>query len=114
VSTSLSISDGDIRDTVDRQLVVQTAIITENTAVAMRSVLAKTDITADEELRETAANDLNGLDDRSFGVVSGGTQSVLCTSLHGDTKEHNRAEALMNEGLEEGNQLVTAELVLAG
>ncbi|KAI6749007.1 hypothetical protein HG531_007954 [Fusarium graminearum] len=93
-------------------LVVETAIIAEDTAVAVRGVLAKTDIAANEKLRESAADDLNGSDNGTFGVVGGSAKSILGASLHGNTKEHDGTETLVDERLEERNQLVAAELVL--
>jgi hypothetical protein len=111
--TSLCVSDGNIGDTVNGQLVVETAIVAEDTAVAVRSVLAKTDVAANKELGESAADDLNGSDNGTFGVVGGSAKSILGARLHGNTKQHNRAETLVDERLEERNQLVTAELVLA-
>jgi hypothetical protein len=72
LGTSLGIGHSNIRDTINRQLVVEATIVTENTTVTVRGIFAKTDITADEELREAAADDLDSPDDGALRVVGSG------------------------------------------
>jgi hypothetical protein len=72
LGTSLGIGHSNIGDTINRQLVVEAAIVTENTTVTVRGIFAKTDVTANEELRETAADDLDSADDGALGVIGSG------------------------------------------
>jgi hypothetical protein len=72
LGTSLGIGHSNIGDTINRQLVVEAAIVTENTTVTVRGIFAKTDITTDEELREAAADDLDSPDDGALRVVGSG------------------------------------------
>lgn len=70
VCSSLGIGKGNIGNAINGHLVVQAAVVPQDTAVAVRSILAEADIGADEELGETAKNELNGLDNRALGIVS--------------------------------------------
>lgn len=111
--SSLCVSDGNIRDAVDRHLVVQAAVVSQNTTVAVRGILAEADIGADEELREAASDELNSLDDWALGIISGTAKGILGARLHGDTKEHDGSQSLVDERLEEASQSADADLELA-
>jgi hypothetical protein len=89
VSTSLGIGNGNIRDAIHGELVVEATIITKNSAMTVRGILAKADVGANEKLGKSAADELNGLDDRALWVVGSGAKSVLAARLQRNTEEHD-------------------------
>lgn len=113
VGSGLGIGKRNIRNAINRHLVVQAAVVPQDTAVAVRGILAEADIGADEDLRETTEDELNGLDNRALGIISCAAQNVLGARLLGNTKQHDRSQSLVDKRLEEGRQPVDADLVLA-
>jgi hypothetical protein len=55
MSASLRICDCYVRDPINRQLVVETAIITQDTTMAMRGVFAEAYVGNNEKLGESLA-----------------------------------------------------------
>lgn len=111
--SGLCVSDGNIGDAVDRHLVVQAAVVSQDATVAVGGVLAEADIGADEELREAAADELNSLDDWALGVISSAAEDILGARPHGDTKQHDGSQSLVDKRLEEASQSADADLELA-
>ena len=105
---------GYIADTVDREAVVKATVITQNTAVAVGGVLAKTDIGNDEERREASAEETDGLHHWALGVVGCSTEGVFNIWRDRDTKKDYRTEAFPYKRVEVGNELVDAAAVLIG
>lgn len=114
MGASLGICDSDIGDAINRQLVVQAAIVAENAAVAVRSVFAEADVDGDEELWEALAEETDGGHDGAFWVVGGGSESIFGARGERDTEEHDGFEAFADERLEVGDEFVDATAVLAG
>jgi hypothetical protein len=78
----------------------------------MGSVLAKADVTDDEELREALSNKADCRDDRSLWIICCSSQVVLHTWGDRYAKEYNRAETLADKRLKEGHNFVDASTVL--
>ena len=114
VGAGTGVGQRHVRDAVDGELVVEGTVVAEDTAVAVGGVLAKADVGADEELGEALAEEADRLDDRAIRIVGRGTEGVLAAGLEGDAEEHDGLEALVDQGLEEGQELVDAAAVLAG
>lgn len=112
VGTGLGIGESNVRNTIDRQLVVETAIIAQNTAVTVGSVLAEADVDSDIELRESLPQEADAADDGTLRIIGSGSQSILGTGLKRNTEENDGAKALVNERLEEGNEFVDTAAVL--
>ena len=67
----------DLRDARGRRSLVERAIWAEEAAVAVRGVLAETDVARDVERGEESANFADGGDDGTVGIVSGAAALVL-------------------------------------
>jgi len=113
VSAGLGVREGDIGDAINRKLVVEASVVAENTAVAVAGVLAKADVGDDVEVRESLSQKTNALDDRALRIVGGSAKGVFCSGSQRDTEENYGAEALVNEWLEEGDELVDTATALA-
>lgn len=114
VGASLGISDSDIGDAVNRQLVVQASVIAQDAAVAVGCVFAEADVDDDEELWEALAEETDGGHDGAFWVVGGGAEGIFGAGCEGDAEEDHGFKALADEGLEVGDQFVNAAAVLVG
>ena len=99
---------------VDGEAVVEASVIAQNTAVAVGSVLAETDISDDEERGEAGAKKTDGLDDRALRVVGCGAEGVFDVGGDGDTKEDYGTEAFPYERFEMGDELIEAAAMLVG
>ena len=112
MSACLRICHGYIAYAVDREAVVEASVIAQNTAVAVGSVLAETDVGDDEERGEAGAKKTDGLYDRALGVVGCGAESVFHVWGDGDTKEDYGTETFSYERFEMGDELIEAAAVL--
>ena len=114
MSACLCICHGYIAYAVDREAVVETSVIAQNTAVAVGSVLAETDVGDDEERGEAGAKKTDGLDDRALRVVGCGAEGVFDAGGDRDTKEDYGTETFPYERFEMGDELIEAAAVLVG
>ena len=110
----LRICHGYIAYAVDREAVVEASVIAQNTAVAVGSVLAETDVGDDEERGEAGAKKTDGLDDRALGVVGRGAEGVFDVGGDGDTKEDYGTETFPYERFEMWDEFIEAAAVLVG
>ena len=55
MSSCFGIGHSHIADTVDREAVIETAVVAQNTAMAVRGIFAEADVGNDEEGREASA-----------------------------------------------------------
>ena len=77
MSTSSGIVDGDFRDTLNGGLGVDGAVLVEVPAVPVVGVFAEADVAGDVEVGEASNNLFDCLDDRTLGIVSWSTTTVL-------------------------------------
>lgn len=77
LASSTSISHRDIDQTLDRSTVVDRTVLAEDTAVAVRGVRAETDIAGQEKVGECFAEDFEGADRGSVGVICCRSDSIL-------------------------------------
>lgn len=77
VRSSLGVVDGDLRKTLHRRLVVDGAILMEDTAVAVGGIFAQTDVGSNVERRECISQYFDGLDHGSVGVIGESALLVL-------------------------------------
>ena len=99
---------------VDREGVVEGAVVAEDPAMAVGGVFAEADVGDDEEGGEAGSEEANGLDDRALGIVSCGAEGVFNVGSDGNAEEDYGAEAFANERLEMRGQFVEAAAVLVG
>jgi hypothetical protein len=114
VSAGLGICDSDIGDAVNRQLIVQAAVIAEDAAVTVRCVFAEANVDGDEELGEALTEKTDGGHDGAFWVVGGGAEGIFRAGGERDAEEYHGFEAFADEGLEVGDEFVDAAAVLVG
>ena len=105
---------GYIADAVDRETIIKTSIIAQNTTVAVGCVLAEADIGDDEERGEAGADKTYGLDDWALGVVGCGTEGVFDIWGDRNTKEYDGTETFPYERFKVRNELIEAAAVLVG
>ena len=105
---------GHITYAIDRKAVVEATVVAQNTAVAMRGVLAEADVGDDEERREAGAEETDGLDDWTLRVVGCGAKGVFDIWGHRDTEEDYGLETFPYERFEVWDELVDAAAVLVG
>lgn len=77
LASSTSISHRDINQALHRGTVVDSTILTEDTAVAVRGVGAEADIAGQEKVGECFAEDFEGTDCRGVGIICRGSDSIL-------------------------------------
>lgn len=114
MGSGLGICNSNIRDTVNRQLVVQAAVIAQDAAVAVGCVFAQADVDGDEELGKALAEETDGGHDGAFWVVGGGAEGIFGAWGERDAEEDDGFKALADEGLEVGDEFVDAAAVLVG
>lgn len=114
MGAGLGICDSDIGDAVNRQLVVQAAVVAENAAVAVGCVFADADVDDDEELREALAEETDGGHDGAFWVVGGGAEGIFGARGERDAEEDDGFKAFADEGFEVRDDFVDAAAVLVG
>src|ERR1700742_1930033 len=73
MSTRMGVRKCYIRDPVHGLGIVERAVLTQNTAVAVRRVFAETYINHDENFGECGADQTNRLNHRSVWIVGGGS-----------------------------------------
>lgn len=83
VRARLRVRQGHVADAVHRELVVERAVVPQDPAVPVRSVLAEAHVDGDEELREALAQESDCLHDGALGVVGCGAESIFGTGLQG-------------------------------
>ena len=88
VCTCLGVVDCDLSKTFDRRLVVDGSIGVKDTAVTVRCILAKTDVSGDVERGEGFAKHFDGLDYGSIGVVG---ERSLVVLLHANASRQGRS-----------------------
>ena len=81
--------------------------------MAVRGVLAQADVAGDEEAGEGAAEEADAGDDGALRVVGGGAEGVFGGRGERDAEEDDALEALGDERLQEGHELVEADAALA-
>lgn len=114
MGSRFSIGHGHVADALDGEGIVETAVIAQDATVAMGGVLAEADIDDDEEVGEGAAQQPDGADDRSLGVVGVSTQGVFGAGGQGHAEQNDGAETLGDERGEVGDQAVEAAAVDVG
>jgi len=114
VGTSAGVGNGYVRYAVNRELIVQAAIVAKDTAMPVGGVLAETDVSDNVEVRKALAQDLDASDDGTLWVVGGGTESVFGPRSERYAEQDDRAQPFIDEGFEKGDQLVDATAALVG
>lgn len=114
VGAGLGVGHGDVADAVDRQLVVEAAVVAQDAAVAVRRVFAEADVGHDEEVGEACTQEADGLDDGALWVVGCGAEGVFGSGGDGNAEEDDGSEAFADEGFEEGDDFVDAPAGLIG
>lgn len=69
VGTGTGVGDGDVRYAVNRQLVIEATVVSQNATVSMRRVLAQANIANDEELGKALTDGADASHDRALRVV---------------------------------------------
>lgn len=93
----LRVCNSDITYSVHGELVIERAIGAEDTAMAMGSIFAKTDVGNNKKAWESSAKGANGLDDGPLRIIGSGPEGVFGTLSHGHAKENDGAEAFIHE-----------------
>jgi hypothetical protein len=114
VRAGQGVGDGDIADALHGELVVQAAVVSQDAAVAVGCVLAEADVGGDEEVGEAAAEQPDGLDHGALGVVCVAAESVLCVGEQRHAEKNDRLQALLDQRLQVGHDLVQSPAVLVG
>ena len=114
VRSSLGVCDGNVRDTINRELVVEAAVVAQDATMAVRSIFAQADVAGYKELREALAQESDCRNDGPLWIICRSSKVVLYTRSDRDTEEYNRAETLADEGFEERHELVDASAILIG
>ncbi len=78
---------GNITDAIDRELVVEAAVVAEDAAMAMRSVFAEADVGDDEEVGEACSEKSDGLNNGTLWVVCCCAESVFGARCDRDAEE---------------------------
>jgi len=77
LATSASIGHRDICQTLDRSSVVDRAILTQDTAMAVRGIGAEADIAGKKQVGERLAQDLESTDRGGVGIVRCRSHGIL-------------------------------------
>ena len=105
---------GYITYAVDGEIVVETAVVAQNTAVAVGGVFAEADVSDNKERGKAGAKETDGLNDWTLGVVGCGAKSVFDVWRDGDTEQDYRTEAFPYKRLEVRDEFIDAATVLIG
>lgn len=105
---------GHIAYAVDGETVVETTVVAQDTAVAVGGVLAEADVGDDEESGKAGAEETDGLNDWTLGVVGCGTEGIFNVWRDRDTEEDYGTEAFPYKRLEVRDEFVDAAAVLVG
>ena len=89
MSSSLSVGNSNVRNTINRKLIVETAVVSQDATVAVRSIFTKTNVADDEKLRKTLTQQSDGRNYGSFGIVGRSSKGILYTWSDRDTEEYN-------------------------
>lgn len=108
------VSYSDVADAVDGESIVETTVVAEDAAVAVRGVFAETDIGDNEQGGESGAEEANGLDDRTIGVVGRGAQGIFHVGSCGYTEKDDGAETFADERFEVRDEFVDSAAMLVG
>lgn len=114
MGTCFRVCHGYIADAIDGETVVETAVVAQDTAMAVGGVFAEADVGDDEERGEAGAEETDGLHDWSLGVVRCGAKGVFDIRGHGDTEEDYGLQAFSDKRFEVGDESVDAAAVLVG
>ena len=114
VGACFRVCHGYIADAVDGEAVVETAVVAQDTAVAVGGVFAEADVGDDEEGGKAGAEETDGLNDWTLGVVRCGAEGIFDIRGHGDTEEDYGLQAFSYERFEVGDESVDATAVLVG
>ena len=91
VRAGLRIRKRHIADSFYGKRVVQPAVLAQHAAVAVRRVLAQTDVGDDVQLREARAEELDRLDDGALRVVGRGAEGVFRPGFQRHAEEDHAA-----------------------
>lgn len=80
--------------------------------MSVRGVFAKAHISDDEERWKTGAQQPNGLDDGTIGVIGRSAEGILSAWSDRHAKQDDRAQAFVHKGSEVGQDFVYATAVL--
>lgn len=114
MGTCFRVRHGYIAYAINREAVVETTVVAQNTAVAVGGVLAEADIGDDEERGKAGAKETDGLNDWTLRVVGCGAKGVLDVWGDRDTEEDDGTEAFPYERFEVRDEFVDAATVLVG
>ena len=105
---------GYVADAVDGEAIVEAAVVAQDTAVAVGGIFAEADVGDDEEGGEAGAEETDGLNDWTLGVIGCGTKGVFDIWCDGNTEEDHGTEAFPYQGFEVRDEFVDAAAVLVG
>lgn len=111
---SFRVGDGDIADSIDRERVIEAAVVAKNTAVTVGSVFAETHVGNDEQCGKLGAEEADRLNDRSIRIISGSAQGVFDVRSCGYAEKNDGAEPLADKRLEVRNESIDAASMLVG
>lgn len=114
MGSCFGVGHGYVADAVDGETVVETAVVAQDTAVAVGGVFAEADVGDDEESGKAGAEETDGLHDWSLGVVRCGAEGIFDVWGHGDAEEDYGLQAFSYERVEVGDEFVDASAVLVG
>lgn len=114
MGTCFRVRHGYIAYAINREAVVETTVVAQNTAVAVGGVLAEADIGDDEERGKAGAKETDGLNDWTLRVVGCGAKGVLDVWGDRDTEEDDGTEAFPYKRFEVRDEFVDAATVLVG
>ena len=97
---------------LDREGVVEGAVVAEDSAMAMGGVFTETDVGNDEKRGKARSEEADSLDDGTLGVIGCGAEGVLDVGSDGNAEENYGAEAFADERFEVRSYLVEAAAVL--
>lgn len=106
------IGDGDVADAIYGESIVEGAVIAQDAAVAVGGVFAETDIGNDEQGGESGAEEADGLDDWSFGVVGSSAQGIFHVGSCRYAEKDDGGKAFPDKRLEVGNDPVDPAAML--
>jgi hypothetical protein len=82
--------------------------------MAVRSILAETDVDGNEQLREPLAQKTDSGNDGPLWIIGRGSKGILDPRGDRYAKEDDGAETFADEGFEVGNDFVNTSAVLVG